>query len=341
MRGKLIIYSLWCVMFVCLLCGCESEMTESQVIQLNVIQDIVGWNSGVVWNSEEDILVKKNLDNKENSIFQEPFYEKDVNESVMLQYIEANQLYYIRTFESQYYELCCMDLTTYENTILYTNCSEAERKYDYLGIQDKSGMTLGEREDISSEVVQRFCRRGKSLYLLIEDTLYRMNEVTKYKAKLVEGIDSDSELVFWGSKVYYKDKDKILMEYDLENESQKKLSNWMVQKICYSGEKLLVQRMNGELYQYGAKTVLEKVFDEPVHLLQGDEKNFYCLEQNSSRLVVYNADTLQQEKVIAGKDIWGATTSADEVIYYLEAKGDYLALEWTKVPNEEKEEGRR
>lgn len=331
MRGKLIIYSLWCVMFACFLCGCESEMTENQVIQLNVIQDIVAWNGGVVWNSEEDILVKKNVDSKENSIFQEPFYEKDVSESIMLQYIEENRLYYIRTFENQYYELCCMDLTTYKNTILYTNCSEAARKYDYLGIQNKSGMTLGEREDISGEVVQRFCRQGNSLYLLIEDTLYRMNEVTKYKTKLVENIDSDSELIFCGSKVYYKNKDKILMEYDLKSESPKKLSDWMVQRICYCGGKLLVHRMNGELYEY-SEEALKKIFDTSVHLLQGDGKYFYCLEQNSNRLMVYNANTLQQEKVIEGQDIWGATASVGDEIYYLEAKTDYLALKWTKVP---------
>lgn len=330
MRGKLIIYSLWCVIFACFLCGCENEITESQVTQLNVIQDIVTWNDGVVWNSEEDILVKKNVDSRENSIFQEPFYEKDVSESIMLQYIEENQLYYIRTFESQYYELCCMDLTTYENTILYTNCSEAERKYNYLGIQDKSGMTIGEKEDVSSEVVQRFCRQGNSLYLLIEDTLYRMNEVTKYKTKLVENIDSDGELIFCGSKIYYKNTDKILMEYDLKSESPKQLSNWMVQRICHSGGKLLVQRMNGELYQYSEK-VLKKKFDASVHLLQGDEKHFYCLEQNSNRLVVYNADTFQQEKVIEGQDIWGATASASEVIYYLEAKADCLALQWVNT----------
>lgn len=332
MSGKGIIYGFCCIMFACFLTGCESKTTENQVIQLNVIQDILAWREGVVWNSEEDIFVKKNAEGEENSIFQDPFYEKEDRESIMLQYIEEDRLYYIRTFESQYYELCCMDLTTYENTVLYTNCSQAARKYDYLGIQEQSGMTSSEKEDIAEEVVQRFCRWGNALYLLIEDSLYRMNEVTKYKTKLLENVDSDSELIFCNSKIYYKNEDKMLMEYDLESESARQLSDWMVQKICYSGRKLLVQRMNGELYQYNEAESLKKIVGQSVHLLQGDEKHFYCLENSSKRLLVYHADTLQKEKEIEGQDIWGVAASAGDVIYYLEADADRLTLEWFKVP---------
>ncbi len=326
MKGKFVIYSLWCVVFACFLCGCGSETAENQVIELRVIQDILTWNDGVVWNTDEDILVKQNVDSEGNSIFQDPFYEKDFTESILLQYVEGNQLYYIRIFEEQYYELCSMDLNTYETTILHTNCSEAERKYDYLGIQDKSDMTWEERDDISSELVRQFCKRGSYFYLLIDDGLYRMNEVTKHKTKLAEHIDSDTELVFCGEKVYYKNEDKMLMEYDVNSKSERQISDWMVQSICYSGEKLLVQRMNGQLYQYSEKSGLEKLFDSQVHLLQGDETYFYCTEMNSSRLLVYNAYTLQQEKVIEGENIWGATTSASDVIYYLEAKEDCLVL---------------
>lgn len=323
--GKRLTYSLLCIFFACLFCGCESEIEEDRIIQLSVIQDILVWNEGVVWDSGDDILVKKNMDSEENSIFREPFYEKDDKEKIALQYIEGNQLYYIRTFENQYYELCCMDLITYENNILYTNCSEEKRKYNYLGIQDKQVMTIGEREDNFDKTVQQFCKLGNSLYLLIDDTLYRMNEWTKHKMKLAENIDSDSELVFFGPQIYFKNKDKMLMVYDLKKKTLKQLSEWMVLKICYSGENLLVQRMNGELYCYKKGGVLEKVFDETVDLLQGNEKYFYCTEQNNNRLVIYNADTRQKERIIEGQDIWGAV-SAGDVIYYLESKTDHLAL---------------
>lgn len=40
----------------------KEQETEDQVIQLNVIQDILAWREGGVWNSEEDIFVKKNAE---------------------------------------------------------------------------------------------------------------------------------------------------------------------------------------------------------------------------------------------------------------------------------------
>ena len=327
---------------VCLLCGCGQ--TGNVKIQLSTLQDVLSWDGGVVWSTEKGVFVK---DKKravsspepmppsetmsvsaslEKSIFQDPFYEKEEGEENLLQYIEDGRLYYIRIFSSRYYELCSMDLGTFEETVLYANYSEAERKYDYLGLNDKTPLFKDERRDVSEALVRKFCIIGDTIYMMDEEVLYVMNRWTKYKKAVVDDLDSDTELVFMDSKIYYKNADGLLMEYDRESGEKKCPSDWMVQKLCYGGGGVLIQRMNGDLYRCCAGQEVEKLTVLPGQLIQGEEKYFYCLEGSGSKLVVYDAETLQPVDVIEGDNIWGVAEVSGGVVYYLEAEEESLVL---------------
>lgn len=328
MREKAAAYIILFLLLTVILCSCGKEAGKVQ-IQISALQDVISWEHGVVWNTEKDIFSKRVSEAERESIFQDPFYEKEEGEEVALQYIEQNQLYYIRVMDEQYYELCSMDLTTYQITVLYTNASKAERTYHYLGIQNKTAANADERKDVMDKVVRQFCKIGDTIYMLIDDTLYQMNVWTKYRKKIIEKLDSDTELVFLNSKIYYKNTDKILMEYDRDSGINNCLSDWMVQKLSCSGGSLLIQRMNGELYRYCEGKEPEKILSTHQHLLHGDEKFFYCSKNNGNQLVVYNINTLQQEKVINGEHIWGVASVTQSTIYYLESREDYLVLKNT------------
>ncbi len=314
-----------------ILCGCVETENEKTKIQLSALQDVLSWDGGVVWNTEKDVLLKRMKDSSESSIFQDPFYEKEEGENINLQYIEEGQLYYIRTFANQYYELCSMNLDSLNVTVLYTNCSEAERTYNYLGIKNKTVETVDERKDIIKEVVQKFCRIGNDIYLMDDDSLYKMNQWTKYRKIIDDNIDSDTELVFIGFKIYYINADKMLMEYDRKTGIKRCLSDWMVKKLCLCGGALLIQRMNGELYCCNEGEELEKLAITLGRLIQGDEKYFYCLEENDSKLMVYDVNTFHIQKVIKGNNIWGIGGIAANILYYLESEEDYLILRKTGI----------
>lgn len=335
---------------ICLLCGCGQAGNVK--IQLSTLQDVLSWDGGVVWSTEKGVFVKNKKravsspeqipssetmsvsEALEKSIFQDPFYEKEEGEENLLQYIEDGCLYYIRIFNSRYYELCSMDLESFEETVLYANYSEAERKYDYLGLNDKTALFGDERRDVSGALVRKFCVIGDAIYMMDEEALYEMNRWTKYKKAVDDDVDLDTELVFIDSKIYYKNADELLMEYDRESGEKKCLSDWMVQKLCYGGGGVLVQRMNGDLYRCHADQEVEKLMALSGQLIQGEEKYFYCLEGSGGKLVVYDAETLQPADVIEGDNIWGVAEVSGGVVYYLEAEEESLVLRESELLGE-------
>lgn len=329
MKKKAVAYSIVFILVAGVLCSCGETPNKKVTIQLSVLRDVLSWNDGVVWNTESDVLIKRIGESSEKSIFQDPFYEKEEEEEVVLQYIDEGQLYYIRTFEEKYYELCSMDLDTFKETVLYANCSPAQRKYDYLGIKDKMIGTADERGEISKNVIRQFCKIDNVIYMMDEDTLYEMNQWTKYKRVIDDNLDSDTELVFIDSKIYYKNEDEHLMEYDRKTGEKLCLSDWMVQKLCFCGGDLLVQRMNGETYCCYSDGRLEKLEALSGRLIQGDENYCYYLEEDGGKLVVYDADTLHPLKVIRGENIWGVAEMVGDVLYYLEAADECLLLRET------------
>ena len=323
MKKKAVICGITLIMSACILCSCGQM--ENVTIQLGDLQDVLSWNDGVVWNTEEDVFVRGKTESLQKSIFQDPFYEKEEKEEISLQYIDKRELYYIRTTDSRYYELCRMDLDRLRETVLYANGSEAERKYDYLGLNGKTETSGDERWDMMQTLIRKFCVIGDVIYMMDQDTLYAVNRWTKYKRILDGDLDPDTELVFIGSNIYYKSADQLLMEYDRKSGEKTCVSDGMVRKLCICGGGLLVQRMNGEFYRFHADQEIEKLTALSGRLLQGSESYFYCVEEDGNKLVVYDANTRQVLRVITGENIWGVAESG-EVIYYLEAGGDGRVL---------------
>lgn len=332
MKKKVVAYSVVFILAASVLCSCEKTSDKEVTVQLSILRDVLSWKDGVVWNTQKDVMVKRTGEAPENSIFQDPFYEKEAEEEISLQYIEEGELYYIRTFESRYYELCSMNLDTYEETVLYANCSPAERKYNYLGIMDKTVATGDQWKKIFGNIIRQFCIIDHVIYMMDDHTLYEMNQWTKYKRVIEDHPGSDTELVFVDSRIYYKNEDKHLMEYDRETGEKRCLSDWMVRKLCFCGGELLIQRMNGELYCCDRDGTLEKRAALPGHFIHGDEKYCYYSEGNAgeSKLVVYDAVTLQPLQEIRGDNIWGVAEPVGDVLYYLESVDDCLQLRETE-----------
>lgn len=319
-----------CILAAVLLSGCGRAEHKPVKIQVSGMQDILSWEGGVVWNTREDIFLKRESGSGEGSIFQDPFYEREEGEEILLQYVEENRLYYIRIFENRYFELCEMNLSNYENTILYTNASRQERTYHYLGRKEDTALTPDERMDARDRLVERFCVIGDDLYLFMDSSLYQMNRWTKYKKLIVGDVESDTELVFWDSKIYFKNTGRQLMEYDRDSGTVTRLSDWMAEKICFGGGGLLVQRMNGELYRF-KDPGLEKILDEPVQLLQADDKYFYCVEENGGKIVVYDAASGQKRTAIACNNIWGVAPAVQDKVYYLDLENEEPVLRETDL----------
>ena len=326
MKKATAIFCVVLTMVVGILCCCGKTETEKTTIHLSLLKDILSWDDGVIWNTEQDIFLLRKGETLENNIFQDPFYEKEERENISLQYIEKGQLYYIRTYENRYYELCSMNLNTFEETILYANCSKTERTYNYLGIHDEKFTTKDERVETIEGIIQQFCKINDTIFMMDSHTLYERNQWTKYQKTIDDNLDSDTELIFTDSHIYYKNADKRFMEYDRDTGTKKCLTDWMVQKLCLCGKSLLLQRLNGELYRFCDRENMEKISGLSGRLLQGDEKYIYCLEENASKLLVYDAETLRPQKIIKGKNIWGAAVVGDK-IYYLESKEDSLVLQ--------------
>ena len=214
MRRKWTAYGMICLLFAGILGGCRKDSPEKIQIQLDVVRDELAWEGGRVWNTESDTLIQKKGETGESSIFKDPFYERGEGEDIKLQYIEKDQLYYIRTIDGRYYELCRMDLDSFEESVLYTNCSRAERTYHYLGIQRESELTWDRQEDAAAEAARLFCVIGNDIYFMTDEGLYKMNRMLKWKKKIVDDIDSDTELVFSGDYIYFNGEDRQPMAYD-------------------------------------------------------------------------------------------------------------------------------
>lgn len=315
------------ILMVTFFSGCEKKQNEIIGLQLSGQQDILTYDEGVVWNTGEDVLLKKKGETNGTSIFQDPFYEKKMDEDIILQYIDKGFLYYIRTFERKNYELCSMELSNYKEQILYANCSQEERTYNYLGLKDKKAQIGGQREDEMTRTAQRFCKAGDRIYMLDGDSLYEINVWTKYKRVITEDIDGDTELVFRNSKLYYKNLAKNMVEYDISSGSSKCVSDWMAQKICLCGEYLMVQRMNGELYRCIEDNKWTKLMKLPGNLVQGDDKNIYCSESGGNKLVIYDVATMEISKTIQCKNLWSVATIKDDNIYYLVTDDDKYMLQ--------------
>ena len=71
------------ILMVTFFSGCEKKQNEIIGLQLSGQQDILTYDEGVVWNTGEDVLLKKKGETNGTSIFQDPFYEKKMDEDII------------------------------------------------------------------------------------------------------------------------------------------------------------------------------------------------------------------------------------------------------------------
>ncbi len=310
-----------CVMILMLCCGCSEEKGTQKKIQLHIIQDIITTPNGVIYNAKEDVIMRT-FSGEEYSIFQDPFYVKDTEEEIYLQYCQDNFLYYIRMIGNQYYELCEMNMSSYENKVLYSNCTEAERSNQYLELREEAHLMHDETIDAMKELVRWFYRVGNDIYIFKDDTLYRVNIWTKCKEKIIDKLDDDTDAVFMNGKIYVKNQESFLVECDTQTGENKILSDWMVDTICAGGEGLVIQRKNMALYSFDGKrlTPIEGITS---HMLQANDKFIFCTENNGSKLIAYDAKTYEKKAEKDATNVWSvASEEYDGKIYYLDIDGE-------------------
>ena len=320
-KAVIVVLSVW---FLLMLVSCESsEATEKEFfINSGAINNniLLSGDGCVIDGCNGDFQMVK--EGESSKLFRDPFFQLGEGEEITLQYISGTMLYYLKNYGSGEFELHSMDLSGYEDSLIYESSSSASREYDYLGIMDNSnslGDFLSERE----EEVYSFWVLGNYAWLVQEDGIYRLNLLTGHKKRMIEDAGDGEAFTYTGHKLYYIDTLYHLTEYDVISGESAELTSWPVSRQYTNGKYNFVQRMNGELFCYSLETgemiQLEK---KAGTLMYADEHYVYCANEDDMELFVYRiTDGEIATKIsLQGLPVSVASLPAEDKVYIVEVK---------------------
>lgn len=161
----------------------------------------------------------------------------------------------------------------YMNTILFS---------DIVGLY-KINTSTGDTKELELDNAYNIFKSGNNIYYLSQKTLYRLDEITKKKEKLLDyGIES---FKLYGETIIYKDELNRLYKYDIKN----KKSEYII-----SAPNLYV--VDNKLYMYyTTKQIVERDLETdqiktynlnfPIRLLSYYKGYFYVINEEKSQIV--------------------------------------------------------
>ncbi|CDF57546.1 DUF5050 domain-containing protein [Thermobrachium celere] len=161
----------------------------------------------------------------------------------------------------------------YMNTILFS---------DIVGLY-KINTSTGDTKELELDNAYNIFKSGNNIYYLSQKTLYRLDEITKKKEKLLDyGIES---FKLCGETIIYKDELNRLYKYDIKN----KKSEYII-----SAPNLYV--VDNKLYMYyTTKQIVERDLETdqiktynlnfPIRLLSYYKGYFYVINEEKSQIV--------------------------------------------------------
>jgi hypothetical protein len=258
-------------------------------------------------------------------LFIDPFFGLKEGEEISFQYFSGTMLYYLKTLENANFELHRIDISSYEDFLIYESSSSASREYNYLGIMDSGFLSQDSWFEMKEEEVSSFCVLGNNAYLVRADGIYRLDLLTGYEKRVIDNVNDGTAVSYKKGKFYYMDNLYHLNTYDILGGETEKLTSWPVSKQYIQGDFNFVQRMNGALYRYSLETgEMVQIKKKTGTLMYADDSYIYCTSGDEKKLLVYRITDGEMMKKISlqGALAGVATLPGENKVYIVEVKGD-------------------
>lgn len=208
---------------------CQCGIQEKVPILHNYENDTMFENSTEIFTVCGNSFIRKEKEKKkEEPLFLNLFWDEKDYETTRIIYVTESDIYYIKYYEFDQYDIVRFDLKQMEEHILYCYRDSQAKGYNYLGIIPEPDLRIYHNQKRSQNRVINFWLDGSYLYLVKDDKVEQVNQYTKKKITIIK--NAASNVSYYNGKIYYLSTDYILHCYCIET---KKTEQWETYPIQY------------------------------------------------------------------------------------------------------------
>lgn len=255
---------------------CQCGVQEKAPILHNYENDTMFENSTEIFTVCGNSFTRKEKDGeKEEALFLNLFWEKEDYETTRIIYVTESDIYYIKYYEFDQYDIVRFDLKQMEEHILYRYRDSQAKGYNYLGIIPEPDSRRYHNQKRSKNKVTNFWLDGNYLYLVKDGKVEQLNQYTKKKRTIIG--NAASNVSYYDGRIYYLSADYILHCYCIKTKKTEQWETYPLQYFKLLEDKIVFYTLDEQIgYCSHNWEKTELLGNSYGILLDATEQYFYC-----------------------------------------------------------------
>ncbi|MFR7590762.1 MAG: hypothetical protein ACLUVC_04905 [Longibaculum sp.] len=304
-------------MIVLLLTGCQSSQINYGHVYQH--QNYIENQNAIVFRDNNGHL--KYYDQS----FQSFEYIKDpqfILEGNIIDFYQDNQfIYFLVAQGDNNYQFYSYDDNKRECSLIYEKKQETYQNFNFF----QEDYSFFEQTN-SVGMIRQFYLYDNELFYCDDKYVYKENMKTHHNQALVQY--SNNQIGFIKNKMYFCDKRKDLICYDLITNQKDIISNDFIYEILQYKDKIyFTQAKQSGIYQYDGEKII-KILDDVYEIYAANEYMLYY--HDNQILYIYNMKTKETKK-IEDRNIYSIFIINDQRIIAIEGNGDDVDILKTDI----------
>ena len=241
-------------MIACILLfsGCSRKKSDKkEVINNNIDACILATDDYFI----DGTKIPYSLENNGNicNLFRDVFMDEDDYEKIKMNYLNDNILCYIRYYDNfMNYDICLLDLDSYENKTIYSEREFNKKGIDYL-INDSDDFVSGyEKEEQLKEQISSCIVADNKIFAIASENIYQIDLSDKFSNKKEIIIDNCSNacVAYAKGEIFYINDTYNLEIYSVEDKTNSIISDYLISELYALEDKLILRTMDENLVMY-------------------------------------------------------------------------------------------